>query len=65
MTAGSAEDWLEEDLIRLVVNAVYSLTGLEEEIPEKSDVGLVGEYEPSATGALSDGESVGKGVLPE
>ncbi len=64
VTAGSAEDWLEEDLRRLVVNAVYSLTGLEEEIPEESDVSFVREYEPSATGALSDEAWAGKGLRP-
>lgn len=62
VTAGSAEDWLEEDLRRLVVNAVYSLTGLEEAIPEESDVNFVGDYEPSATGALGDDEWAEKGL---
>ena len=65
VTAGSAEDWLEEGLRRLVVNAVYSLTGLETNIPEKSDVSFVGKYEPSATGSLNDDQWAEKNLCPE
>ncbi len=65
VTAGSAEDWLEEGFRRLVVNAIYSLTGLEAEISEKSDVRFVGEYEPSPTGSLTDEQWAAKNLLPE
>jgi hypothetical protein len=65
VTAGSAEDWLEEDFRRLAVNAAYSLTGLEESIPAKTDVSFVGEYAPSATGALSDEQWAEKDLRPE
>ncbi len=65
VTAGSAEDWLEEGLRRLVVNAAYSLTGLEETIPAKTDVSFVGDYDPSATGSLSDKEWAEKNLRPE
>ena len=56
LTAGSSTDWLEEDLRRLVVNAVYSLTGLEEQIPARSNVDFVGTYEPTAFGSHTDEE---------
>lgn len=55
-TAGASLDWQSEDLRRLVVNAMLSLTGHENEIPEKTNVAIVGEYKPKATGALSDAE---------
>ncbi len=65
VTAGSSEDWLEEDLRRLVVNVAYSLTGLEASIPAKSDVRFAGDYEPSATGSLTDEQWAEKNLRPE
>jgi hypothetical protein len=56
LTAGSSTDWLEEDLRRLVVNAVYSLTGLEDQIPPRNNVDFVGIYEPSAFGSRTNAE---------
>ena len=56
LTAGASVDWLEEDLRRLVVNTVYSLTGLEYQIPPRNNVDYVGEYEPSAFGSHTDAE---------
>lgn len=53
-TAGASLDWQSEDLRRLMVNAIYSLTGHEKDIPEKSNVSFVGEYKPKPTGALSN-----------
>ena len=53
-TAGASLDWQSEDLRRLMVNAIYSLTGHEKDIPEKSNVNFVGEYKPKPTGALSN-----------
>ncbi|MGJ8672033.1 ThuA domain-containing protein [Rubritalea sp.] len=45
-TMGAATDLSEESLRRLVVNGVY--WGLEMEVPEKADVSIKGEYNPSA-----------------
>jgi hypothetical protein len=56
LTAGSSTDWLEEDLRRIVVNAVYSLTGLEKQISARSNVDFVGTYEPTAFGSHTDEE---------
>ena len=53
-TAGASLDWLSEDLRRLVVNAMLSLTGHEKEIPEKTNVSFIDDYQPRPTGALSD-----------
>jgi len=47
-TMGSAADVTNEGLRRLIVNAAYSLTGLE--VPERADVGIVGEFKPTAFG---------------
>lgn len=49
-TMGSAVDLENEDLRRLLVNACYWAVGLEDQIPEKSSVDIVGEYEPSMFG---------------
>jgi Trehalose utilisation len=45
-TMGAATDLESEGTRRLLVNATYWVIGLEEKIPEKSDVSLVGEYHP-------------------
>jgi hypothetical protein len=47
-TMGAASDLVNEDLRRLIVNAVYWGIGLE--IPAKADVALVGDYKPSFYG---------------
>jgi type 1 glutamine amidotransferase len=47
-TMGSAADVTNEGLRRLIVNAAYSLTGLA--VPERADVGIVGEFKPTAFG---------------
>ncbi|TDU80814.1 hypothetical protein EI77_00112 [Prosthecobacter fusiformis] len=47
-TMGAATDLTNESLRRLVVNSVY--WGLGIEVPEKADVTLVGEYNPTAYG---------------
>ena len=49
-TMGAAVDLLSEGLRRLIVNAAYWCTGLEQNIPERADVDLVGTYEPSTFG---------------
>lgn len=53
-TAGASLDWQSEELRRLMVNAMLSLTGHEQEIPPKSNVSFVDGYEPKPTGALSN-----------
>jgi hypothetical protein len=45
-TMGAATDLESEGLRRLLVNASYWAVGLEDKIPEKSKVDLVGEYKP-------------------
>lgn len=49
-TMGSAEDFANEGVRRLTVNAVYWGTGLEEEIDGESSVEIVGEYQPRKGG---------------
>lgn len=49
-TMGSSQDLLGEGFRRLLVNACYWALGLQDRIPERSDVALVGEYRPSAFG---------------
>jgi trehalose utilization protein len=45
-TMGASQDLQNEGVRRLLVNACYWAVGLEEKIPAKSDVDLVGKYEP-------------------
>jgi len=47
-TIGAAIDLKSEDLRRMFVNATYDLTGLK--VPEKADVAIVGDYNPSMFG---------------
>lgn len=49
-TIGAAEDLESEDLRRIVVNSVYWCLGLEDKIPEKSDVTYVGDFKASKFG---------------
>jgi type 1 glutamine amidotransferase len=46
-TMGSGEDLLSEGLRRLLVNAAYWCLGMEEKIPARANVELVGDYQPS------------------
>jgi hypothetical protein len=45
-TMGAATDLLSEGTRRMLVNACYWALGMEQQIPEKSNVDLVGTYEP-------------------
>lgn len=45
-TMGASQDFLSEGLRRLLVNACYWAVGLEDQIPDASQVELVGEYDP-------------------
>ena len=49
-TMGAATDFESEGLRRLLVNAVYWGLGMEDRIPERSDVRVVGEYDPTDFG---------------
>ncbi len=49
-TMGAANDFLSEDLRRLVVNATYWMTGLEGEIPAKANVTVSDKYKPNNFG---------------
>jgi hypothetical protein len=60
-TMGAATDLESEGLRRLIVNAAFWGVHLEEKIPPKTDVTLVGDYKPSMYGF--DGAI--KGVKPE
>ncbi|HVK10854.1 MAG TPA: ThuA domain-containing protein [Gemmataceae bacterium] len=46
-TMGSSQDFAHEGTRRLVVNACLWAVGLEERIPEKTKVDIVGEYNPT------------------
>lgn len=58
-TMGSATDLANEGMRRLVVNASYAFTGLD--VPEKANVGIVGDYKPTFYGF----DGFIKGVKPE
>ncbi|MSU37360.1 MAG: hypothetical protein EXS36_20130 [Pedosphaera sp.] len=53
-TAGASLDWLSEDLRRMMVNAMLSLTGHEKEIPDRTNVSFIDSYTPKPTGAMAD-----------
>ncbi|MCL2305130.1 MAG: ThuA domain-containing protein [Planctomycetaceae bacterium] len=59
-TMGCAKDFQSEGYRRLLVNAVYWLAGLEAEIPDRSQVEIVGTYEPLDMGSAK----YQKGVKP-
>jgi hypothetical protein len=63
-TAGASVDWLSEDLRRLMVNAMFHLTGHENEIPAKTNVDFVGKYEPGPFRDYSDDEWAEKALKP-
>lgn len=58
-TMGSARDLQNEALRRLIVNASYHL--LEMEVPDKANVDIVGDYDPSPRGF----EEYQEGVTPD
>ena len=47
---GAAQDFRSEGLRRLLVNACYWGVGLEDKIPAKSNVEIVGKYDPLPMG---------------
>jgi type 1 glutamine amidotransferase len=44
-TLGASQDFTNEGVRRLLVNACYWAVGLEEKIPEKSRVDIIGTFE--------------------
>jgi hypothetical protein len=61
-TAGASVDWLEEDLRRLLVNAVFFLSDVE--VPATTDVSFVEPYAPSAFAHRSNEEWGELGLRP-
>jgi len=49
-TMGASQDLLSEGLRRMLVNACYWGVGLEDKIPPKTDVALVGDFRPTPFG---------------
>ncbi len=49
-TMGHGDDFKNEGFRRLIVNACYWGLGMEKDIPEKSNVDLIGEYNPNPIG---------------
>jgi hypothetical protein len=60
-TMGASQDLSSEGLRRLLVNAAYWALGMEDQIPAKSDVAVVGTYEPTPFGH----NGFAKGVKPQ
>ncbi len=60
-TMGASTDLQSEGLRRLIVNGCYWAVGLEDKIPAKNNVDIVGPYEPRKFG-FNGGA---KGVMPE
>jgi type 1 glutamine amidotransferase len=60
-TMGAAPDLVAEGTRRMLVNAAYWAVGLDDKIPPKSDVALVGEFRPRPFGF----NGAEKGVRPE
>ncbi len=58
---GAATDLETEGPRRLLVNATYWAVGLEDKIPDRTNVELVGEYHPLPFGF----NGAKKGVKPE
>jgi len=59
-TMGHAGDLVNEGVRRVLVNACYWGLGMEEQIPTRANVDLVGDYSPSAIGL----QGYKKGVRP-
>lgn len=60
-TMGASVDLKSEDLRRLLINACYWTTGKEGQIPEKNNVSIIGNYEPTMFGFKNSK----KGLKPE
>jgi hypothetical protein len=58
---GSSVDFESEDLRRLIVNASYWALEMEDAIPERNNVDIVGDYNPTMFGF----EDFIEGLTPE
>ena len=58
---GASQDFAHEGTRRMLVNGCYWALGLEDKIPEKSNVEIVGEFKPSPF----RNNGFKKGVKPE
>jgi hypothetical protein len=47
-----------------MVNAMLSLTGHEKEIPERTNVAFVDDYQPHPTGAIADAKWAAQKLTP-
>ena len=62
---GASQDLANEGLRRLVVNACYWAVGMEDQIPPKSDVDLVGHYaDPFRVRKIHEGREARDFALP-
>jgi formylglycine-generating enzyme required for sulfatase activity len=58
---GASQDLLSEGLRRLLVNACYWAVGLEDKIPPRANVDIVGPYNPTPFGSrAAEGSSTGQ-----
>ncbi|MFT5130314.1 MAG: hypothetical protein ACI8W8_003944 [Rhodothermales bacterium] len=64
-TAGASVDWLDEDLRRVMVNAMFYLTGHKTEIPKRTNVDFVGDFAPTAFRSYTDDEWKTRSLRPE
>ena len=62
-TMGASQDFAFEATRRMIVNACYWAAGLEDKIPEKTNVELVGEFKPTPF-RFKDNEEWKPGVKP-
>jgi len=60
-TMGHGHDLKNEGFRRLLINAMYWCVGMENKIPNKANVDLVGEYDPNPIGI----KSAKKGLTPD
>jgi hypothetical protein len=59
-TMGASQDLTYEGTRRLIVNACFWATGLEDKIPDKTKVDVVGEYNPTAFRFVKEWEGTKK-----
>ena len=63
-TMGASIDLACEDLRRLVVNSCFWCLSMEDQIAERTDVTVIGEFEPTMYGFMSDEHWREKGMKP-
>jgi len=63
-TMGASIDLACEDLRRLIVNSCFWCMGLDDQISDRTDVTVIGEFEPTMYGFMSDEHWREKGMKP-